>query len=988
MAIADFGFSASLSNMLGNDLLKLISKIRKYPTTKLPLSWRTITRKYRDKGLHVQYSEKTIPYPEWWQMSEENSGVTIRAHDPLAQIAKQFMDPLIMFGHREHINFLYAPKVIHRARVDERVFSDLMSSPWAEHTEAEMLDRSTEAQKRATLLPIIVNSDGVALGQTNQQLTTALGSCGLFDPYLIRQPAAAFLIGYIPKVEVPKEDIICHLNQKVGISRSQAERAYFYFERCVDRFFWDIALDHVKKANKTGIYMRVLGKPNHVLLVYPYIVGHAGDEPGQKRLCGMYEGNTTHFCVHCMYSSRGGFYNRAIHTKRDPAVITALCNAAESGFLKKIRATNHKAYLTRVESDACKHLELLCIHPFRNSFHSVPMGYQNSLFVSSYDLLHTIEGGVMKYIMFATMNILDRISSSDNKFKYAKGIFNTRLRFFPKQPDCLTHVIPRSFAEGFIHVLSGKSAKQKGLSTNSMGRIRSHDYVTLLLYTYFIIGLDGKILPNSRNYNFRAKNKAAAANVGNVASIVLLSIELVLSVYFQSKRSEHSNETLAELRDSVRYLQAQLLILRNLNLSVLGLPHDAEDKSRKPHFLVHYDETISLFGSLVQFDTAHFETAHKFFTTGNWKTTSKRKASLNKEVMDNSVYRSFLADFTLARKIADNPDLQLSTPLSTEMEWYKMGGSIYHYRLIINKKKEALLQTGQRAVKPIQQLFQHSGLSPLPYFLTDLFEHVGVTINEIINNDVLIFFPQALSFKGAAESEFGNGHIYSACVYNNHYRCRHDFVGINYEYEREGETISAVAYGQVICFIETIRLSGSEYFAYVQYLEEDESHDGVFKRYKWKIANYVGSRAVFEKQIVDIECINGPVWMCPDFSSISSAIGGVKKRYQKDPSIKDRFFHVSRRFVDRSGWEEVVEIRPRSNVTETLDDFILAQQSVKPNPREPLPFDIMADFWNIAKEDNENNQDDVEVAINDDDEEYHRNHNNDRSDDDENDIDF
>jgi hypothetical protein len=559
-----------------------------------------------------------------------------------------------MFDQKDELRFKFKPKYNSKKRnklntttsEEDRSFSDIMSSKWAEETEKEMLLRTEEKEGRATLLPIIFNSDGVALGETNQQVNTVLATCGLFSDYLIRQLVSKVCVGYIPKPTIFKEEAINHLQTVCGFSRSKAENAFGYYERDIVRNFWTLVLGPVKEANKKGVYMLALGTKMQVMLMYPYVVAHIGDEPGQKQVCGMYEGNASRFCVHCDYQF-GTVYNRDVNVRREPSILIPLCAIAETALLKKLTVAERCKTLTKREVAALSTVKAHGIHPMRNAFHTAPMGYQNSVYRFPYDLMHTL-CGIMKNILFCFLVIMERISTSDRRFKKARSLYDSRLRNFPLQPDCLPHVHDAIQKSSLTHLLSSKSNKQKGLSANSMGRIPSVRFVSLLLKSYFAIGTSGDVLPNTDTYRYlrnakpkkneeakRAdsaplkdvKNKKAErankVDLGNVTKKVLLTIELVLSVYFQCKRSSHTAATNKELRRSIGYLQAQYAVLRDLLKTVLGEPPSV-DTARKPHFLDHIDETIELLGAIDHFDTGPFETGHIYHTTGNWDTTSKR----------------------------------------------------------------------------------------------------------------------------------------------------------------------------------------------------------------------------------------------------------------------------------------------------------------------------------------------------------------------------
>jgi hypothetical protein len=101
------------------------------------------------------------------------------------------MDPEVMFGWGKHLNFnaIKNHEIIQNTAV--RTQSHLMSSIWAEKTQEELLSRCPTG----TVLPIIANSDGVAIGATNQSVNTAMGTFGNCDDMLGNQLCSKFLIG-------------------------------------------------------------------------------------------------------------------------------------------------------------------------------------------------------------------------------------------------------------------------------------------------------------------------------------------------------------------------------------------------------------------------------------------------------------------------------------------------------------------------------------------------------------------------------------------------------------------------------------------------------------------------------------------------------------------------------------------------------------------------------------------------------------------------
>jgi len=430
-------------------LLKLLALARQYADVTIPTSWKTFIRRHKQRVEHLSYVERDIEYPVCWQMDKWRSGtvpraITIRYRNPISLISNMLMDPQLIFGWRNHIRFKTFKKYIqYEDGGQERGFGDLMTSIWAEETERELLTRTEERDRRATLMPIILNSDGVSLSATNHQINTTLCMIGNCSDRLLNQPCSKACLGYIPKLSFSEEELINHLVEVAGMNKTNAKEFYFYFQHLIDREYWKDVIDIISQANKYGVYMRVLGVPDKVLLVYPYIVAHVGDEPGQKRMLGMKEGNATRFCIHCEYTLNHGVYDPRLHRARIATELANDCRLAESAYLKKLEGgdKNKKRGLQPDEILAFNYLKDLSINPWTNPLHIAPMGYKNNIFKTPYDLLHTFCGGIIKSLLLYTLEIIVQLNvGSDDKYRGVSGRFDSRLVSFPTLTECLPHV--------------------------------------------------------------------------------------------------------------------------------------------------------------------------------------------------------------------------------------------------------------------------------------------------------------------------------------------------------------------------------------------------------------------------------------------------------------------------------------------------------------------------------------------------------------------
>ena len=319
--ICKFGIQFKVSDECGDAILGLMLHAQSYPDAKIPSTWETIVRsEYKNVLSQYTKDELLVPWPDYMEMDTFTSAgppekIKIVANNILTQIAQKLVDPEITLSNwHKQLSFVSKQMVGSDATTqeDERCYSDIMTSTWAEMTEREMLARCDYG----TLLPVIVNSDGVAVGGTKQSVTTCLGTFGNCSDNLLNNVISKFSLGYLSKLNISEAELTSHLERR-GKSTTMAKAIIKCFDRSLERSFWELVTAPLRKAGRRGVYMRVLGVPDKVLVMFPYLVCHLSDEPGQKRFCGMKEGGTTHFCIHCMYSNADRLYDRARDKLRD-----------------------------------------------------------------------------------------------------------------------------------------------------------------------------------------------------------------------------------------------------------------------------------------------------------------------------------------------------------------------------------------------------------------------------------------------------------------------------------------------------------------------------------------------------------------------------------------------------------------------------------------------------------------------------------------------
>jgi hypothetical protein len=178
-------------------------------------------------------------------------------------------------------------------------------------------------------------------------------------------------IGFLQDiVTVSKALIIRHLVDKTNLSRNQANKAIRLHGLRLEKEYWDLCFESLKKYEKTGVRMYILGRG--ICTVFPRLAYITGDDPALHRYCLVYEGNANHSGIYCTYSVKiHGVYDPNTQILRNYDEIMTLYPLSESGMRKK---ELHIPQLHR-EKEATKALAELSLHYFRNPTCGVPMGY-------------------------------------------------------------------------------------------------------------------------------------------------------------------------------------------------------------------------------------------------------------------------------------------------------------------------------------------------------------------------------------------------------------------------------------------------------------------------------------------------------------------------------------------------------------------------------------------------------------------------------------
>ena len=478
----------NISRNGGDDMLKLMRYISPSVNAKeLPTSWNTVTRFIDNETAFYKCYKMTIPFPKFWEMDKwdsENSPrpqeVEIRIRDLLELIADQFINPKIQLLWKEHVHINCYQKTNEKG---EKVFSDIMSSPWA-HNEQKKIEK---IDPKGLILPILFYWDEVTAGMNGKaHMSPVMFTLGYYDEALRKQDFSKEVIGFLDGLlNTLDESLIKHLNEVKGFCKTKCEEIVKYFKKQVFFKFWELVLDSIKAASNRGILVKILGHEEPKIL-FPRIAFHIGDDPAQHDVAAIKcSGNVKHGCIRCMYNSReGNEYNRNRDTLRNISVVEQIKECVKI-YQKKLTGLKN----TKAEEDLLDDLEDKGYHPIINPFSNAPFGENNHIYNTPTDVMHLFSCGIIKSVFLWTLTIIGEMGShKDGKSSpYAnnRGLFDRRIKGFPYVPS-VPHLHWCRF-QGFMYINSGKTLKEKSYATGSGGGYRSSEYVIALMQTYFAV---------------------------------------------------------------------------------------------------------------------------------------------------------------------------------------------------------------------------------------------------------------------------------------------------------------------------------------------------------------------------------------------------------------------------------------------------------------------------------------------------------------------
>jgi len=217
LAIYRYVSDKGLSRQDGDELLKLLKTFE--PKYQVPKSFKSIEVSARKEASALQdYHEIIIPWIQSWKMDKLPGypPVKVYVRSLFHVISEMLVDPEIMYIWRAHIHMSY-----HRA-VDKdgrQVYSDVMSSPWAE----ESVRMVHEKDSAGHLLPVILYTDGVQVSpHSRNKVTPVIVTLGIFSDDLLQKDISKRVITYMPNFKDKSKDCIAqHLVKTLNISKTK-----------------------------------------------------------------------------------------------------------------------------------------------------------------------------------------------------------------------------------------------------------------------------------------------------------------------------------------------------------------------------------------------------------------------------------------------------------------------------------------------------------------------------------------------------------------------------------------------------------------------------------------------------------------------------------------------------------------------------------------------------------------------------------------------
>ena len=361
---------------------------------------------------------------------------------------------------------------------------------------------------------------------------------------------------------------------------------------------------------------------------------------------------------------------------------------------------------------------------------------------------------------------------------------------------------------------------------------------------------------------------------------------------------------------------------------------------RKLHSQFHIAQHIKDFGPIWYADTSDWESCHKAYTTEIWRGTSKRKSTIEKEMLNATVVQSHSGHLAIRNMLLEVDGVaQLQKHFGPKPDndnlIIKLFDNIADIRFIVTPNKDRnnnniFKGIGFHKDKFKESLFKHYELPNSSHLSKRLQERCSQEMwNAISKENTMYEFSivRAASYEGSKDSGVGKGVIYAMSKDN-----RYDYVNVKVSYS---ETEEDVQVAQVLSIIQMHHMKindnnkriihSTKWFFIVQYMirttnEEENKHEYI-STLKWEtvITNNNKIRK-FNVDIVSLDSIAGSAMVIPFFSNLADKKSKTKIQTRVNvpliiigqPKIVDRFWYVERKFFDRSGWVKLHEVQSKN----------------------------------------------------------------------------
>ena len=723
------------------------------------------------------------------------------------------------------------------------------------------------------------------------------------------------------------------------------------FELLIERKFWSEMVNSIKIWWEIGVELYVLGIGK--LKFYPCIAFFCGDDPSQHRISGLQEGNPRHGCIYCNYPTLSGeIYDPTKHLPRNPVWIHTQQVIVDGLDLSHPLTVDQKA--------AMKALKNYNIHPFVSPFHDAPMGVNGNIYnATPPDLLHLFCAGLMKSCTAWITTIISAIQKeSSGIFRSNCSVYDKRISNFPYMSE-MPHLHWTRFKGGLMQ-FSRKNMKEKEMATGSFGSFRSTTFISTLFQSYYAIGFQGDVLPNSGDFVFTNNNQNI--RLGNVTAKVQRAIVSLLDCYFECKRKVWTKENLDILEHKLKLMYLHVGLLWELKQAVLLSSTRKLPKMKNLHKHLHFPMFIANMGSLNKCDTSTYESLHKEVTTGMWRNTSRRHGSMIYEMTNLCIRKYHQRHLTLMENM-----VRYGSAYAETLRGYKAPDDVVFDRVKNINNFRFYIGDGEviNGFDCWHKVCRHAYLPDPSAFKSKVLRDLKSVLQEDysidLEHDVCRFkddqkpyelmFIGGVSYEGSNESAIGKGTIYATPMYgksqdrvNPAHIPRHDTVLVRYECNGTDSYVPA----RIILMIQVNSLTDhiednheTKILLLVQYMVLQPKRDDGRKKptkesgdvmlgdvYVWdREVGPKGRGSRFIYQLIPIQTIVRPVFVANRFWSTDKDEYNVLR-----PNIADIFHVLDRKFFDRSGWEQLTTTTASKDghsleTTEELRNYLISEQT-------------------------------------------------------------